>query len=392
MTRLKTRFFALSMSVLIALPALALDSQPVVEHGQGYKTWMAPKDAKLWRLETLLYRLRHKDKSWRNATSEQMGIEKATDRQKTVESLGIPKVRVGRSMHHPVIDEPVEVVTRRLGFEWRKHAILSFPAQGRREWFVVVLFQDSNDQDYWRPYQIFMFDTDPVAGLNFDWPDILDDAIPFMGVRHLDQNTAYGRAQVMSLFKYDEKRLRLTWQEVDTHWHAGKFAGNPTRMTQDLKFGNQRIERSLVQRQYLFMEREEWEAYKDTDPYRVVKGKERFSWNPLGFSFYHPEDELLKLKGNKVPEIRRQAARRLGLILKNRHKILEKAMQSDKDAMVRIQSALALEAIGDTRALPAIEKALKDWDEPDNVVEALEKARDTLMAIKEGKGTRASRD
>ena len=236
-----------------------------------------------------------------------------------------------------------------------------------------------------------MFDTDPAKGLNFDWPDILDDAIPMMAVRHLEQNATYGNMQVMSLFKFDERRLRLTWQETDDHWRAGKFTGTPTWTKQNLKFGNQRIERTLTQSQHLYTEGEEIERYIGEEPYRVLKGKEIFSWNPMGFSFYHAEDELLKLKSNSLPEIRRQAARRLGLILKTSHAILEQAMLSDKDAMVRIQSALAIAAIGDPEALKSVEKALTNWDEPDNVVQALRQAQSQLEAVRSGEAKKIVR-
>ena len=132
----------------LAVSAGALNPQPEVEQGDGYKTWMASKDARLWRLEELMHDLRKKDESWRNMVAESVGVRKVTDLDKTLDALGVPEVRIGRSLHFPRIEEPIRIETQRLGFEWRKHAVVSFPAQGRHSWFVVVMFQDSNEIHY----------------------------------------------------------------------------------------------------------------------------------------------------------------------------------------------------------------------------------------------------
>ena len=353
---------AILAAVLMPQQGRAIEPQPMVTSGDGWQTWMVPKDAKLWRLEALLQDLRRDEKKpFRDMDSEAAGIQTPSQREKVLRQLGIQPVRIGRSLHMPKIQSPIKVVTRRLGFEWRKQAILTMPVYGRHKWITVLFQQDSNDQRYWRPYQVFYFDTHAERGFNVDFPyilgdEILPDDIHFMAVRHSNKNDPKGRQQVLTLFKSDEKRMREVFQETDFHWMAGKFAGNPTWHSHKLVFGNQRIDRTITERQYLYMEAEEWEEYEGLDPYRTVTGKERFSWNPMSFSFYHAQDELEKLRDNKMPFIRRHAARRLGLILKNSHEILEKAMQDDKDAYVRMQAALAIESIGDINALPAVEK------------------------------------
>jgi len=118
-------------------------------------------------------------------------------------------------------------------------------------------------------------------------------------------------------------------------------------------------------------------------PYKTQHFKERFSWNPADFHFYDAVTELEKLVRDKHPEIRSQAARRLGFLLSTTHPHIEKAMLSDKDARVRIHCALALRSIGDPAALPSVMKGIENTEEDDTVKEALTAARETLEAAAE---------
>ena len=86
---------AFALAAVLPTDSRAISPQPVVEYAEGYKTWMAPKEAKRWRLETLLYELRQDN-------------DKLKD--KTLKQLGIARVRVGRNLLRPKIDEPVQVV------------------------------------------------------------------------------------------------------------------------------------------------------------------------------------------------------------------------------------------------------------------------------------------
>ena len=117
-------------------------------------------------------------------------------------------------------------------------------------------------------------------------------------------------------------------------------------------------------------------------PRRTFSFSESFSWTPQNFSFYDPAAELEKLALNKSPEVRRDAARRLGEILKTTHAQLEKSLLKDSDAYVRAQCALALENIGDPKALTALKKALNKYNDTDNAEGAYQRAFDRLSALK----------
>lgn len=357
----------------LAVPGRALDPLPEFWQGPGFKTWTIQADKPLLRLETVMHDLRLKD---------------AWNYPKVLDALGIQKVNTGRSRSWPDFVQPMHATTQFLGFERRKMAILSMPVRGRHQWYAVILRQEGNNEAYWRARQVFVFDTDPVEGFRQDFPDVNGEDIHFWMPRHLIQDHIYGRARVDSLFRWDERgRLRLTFQELADAYRPGKYQGQAERLQQILSFpGNQSIRRTLEIRSYPWMKREEWERYSSVDAPQVPAAKvftvrEDFVWNPVDFNFYGQEQELAKLVTHPSPYIRREAARRLGEHMKTTHPQLEKALLEDKDAYVRIQCALALQAIGDPAALPAVEKALKNWDEPDNVREALEAARQTLVAF-----------
>lgn len=350
----------------LASMARALDPLPVVLSGRGYKTWSLNQDGKLWRLEDLLHDLRSADRRVYTAT---------------LKDLGFLKERLGKIEKWPELEQPIEAKTSFLSFERRKLGVITAPIHGKHQWYLILLRQEGNDEAYWRPLQFFIFDTDPVEGLQIEFPDILGDDIRFLQVRHLGKDDIFGRAHSLALFRYDEKRLRLTWQEFDRYWRAGKFQGDPTRIEQSISFkGDQKFTRTLQVKSWPFLTREEFDKYEGTEPRKSWTVKERFVWNPIGYNFYGDIEELTKLVQHDSPLVRREAARRLGEVMTNTHPQLEKAVLKDKDAYVRMQAALSLGHIGDPKALPTIEKALKNWDEPDTMREAFEKARAALEA------------
>jgi len=356
-----------------ASPLAALDPLPDVQVGPGYSTWTIEADHPLLKLEDTLHDLRFTDR---------MNYEKA------LEALGIGKQDTERGNRaYPELIQPIEATAQFLGFERRKMAVLSAPVRGKHEWYAVVLRQEGSGEKYWRARQVFRFDTDPVEGFHQSFPDVNGEDIHFWMVRHLVQDGIDGRSRVDSLFRWDERgRLRLTFQELADAFHPARFQGEAIRLQQDLSFkGDQVIHRTLHIRTYPWMKREEWEQYRSVDApqapaAKVITAKEDFAWDPADFNFYGAEQELEKLVKHKDPRIRREAARRLGEHLKTTHPQLEAAMLKDKDAYVRMQAALALGAIGDPKALPAVEKALVNWDEPDTMREAYEQAEAQLKA------------
>jgi hypothetical protein len=364
----------------LAKPALALDPLPDVYQGPGYISWVLPQDAKLWAMEKLMERLRDPDMKARREAMKEIGFE---------------KIRVGRELFWPEIEQPIKVDTKWLGVDRRKEAIMTMPVRGRHAWVMILFRQDANDETYWRPFQFLKFDAEPVEGISVSYDDILGDEIFFVHVKHLAKDDIYGRRRVDSLFKFDEKQIRLTYQETDHFYRAGKFQGDPTRISQSLKFkGDQHLNRDIEVRTYPFMPDPEFEHYTDAQltPRRVQHAKESFAWDPQNFSFYDPEAELAKLVRNPSPWVRREAARRLGEIMKTTHPQLEGAMLHDHDAYVRAQAALALANIGDPKALPAVKKVLKHYDEPENLQEAYQIALDKLSAAKSAKSASASAD
>lgn len=374
MTRRASIFSLAFLAVLSLAPrAWSLDPVPVVEQRQGFKTWMIESDHPLLRLEDALHDLR------------------STDRrtyEKALLDLGLQKRLEGRSLEWPELEQPIEAKTSFLSFERRKLGIITAPLRGRHRWLAVILRQAGNNEAYWRASQVFEFETDPVEGYAQEFPDINGEDINFWLVKHLSKGDIYGHARVTSIFRFDEKRLRLVYHEAGQFWRAGKFQGEALHLNQTLVFkGDQKIVRKLELKSYPFMKREEFERYegvkaKEATPAKVTKVEESFAWNPVDFNFYQSEQELEKLVRHKSPLIRRDAARRLGENLKSTHPQLEEALLKDKDAYVRIQCALALEAIGDPAALPSVEKALLNYDEPDEVVEALHRAEAKLKAAK----------
>jgi hypothetical protein len=151
-----------------------------------------------------------------------------------------------------------------------------------------------------------------------------------------------------------------------------------------LAYGNQHIIRKATFKHYDYTQRAEDGRYLEAPydkPKRVDHYTERFSYNPVDFSFYDSLTELEKLVRGKNPELRVQAARRLGSLLSTSHPQLEKAMLKDKDARVRIEAALAIASIADPAALPAVRQGLANTDEDDTVKEALEKARLVLEPL-----------
>jgi hypothetical protein len=362
----------LSLSLCLAVPALALDPLPTVHQGPGYTNWTLEADRPLLKLETVLHDLRSPDRR---------------SYEKVVRDLGIQKLSTGRGLAFPEFVQPIAASAQFLGFERRKMAILSLPLRGKHRWYAVLLRQEGNGEAYWRARQVFAFDTDPVEGYSQSFPDINGEDIHFWMVRHLAKENIYGRGRVDSVFKWDERgRLRLTWQEIADAFRPARFQGQAQRLQHELTFkGDQVIRRKLLVKTYPWMKREEWEQYKAVDAPEVPAAKvltveESFAWDPADFNFYGLQQELDKLEKHKSPWVRREAARRLGEHLKSTHPVLETALLSDKDAYVRIQSALAIEAIADPAALPAVEKALVNWDEPDEVREALERAKGRLEA------------
>ena len=369
------RIAGLVLMLALSAGARALDPLPDVYHGAGYISWQVRADAPLWRMETLLERLRDPN---------------IADRRKAMHDIGYEQGRVGRELMWPEITQPIKVEEKWLGIERRKLAVLTAPVKGSHAWTMVIFRQDSNDEAYWRPFQFLKFDTEPTEGLVVDFPDINGELIYFMQVKHVVKDDVYGWRKVDSIFKFDEKQLRLTYQEPYDYYRNGKFQGDPLRLSQKLTFkGDQRIRRELTIKTYPFMPGPDFYNYEEHNvkPRHTEKASERFSWDPQNFSFYNPIDELEKLVGNKSAFVRREAARRLGEVLKTTHPQLEKAMLTDKDAYVRSQCALALENIGDVAALPSVEKALKKYDEPETMEEAYQRAFDRLSALKAAQPT-----
>jgi hypothetical protein len=358
--------------ILGASPLLALDPLPDVEQGPGYVTWTLEADRPLVKLEDVMERLRGGD--------ERRYLE-------ALGQLGIKKELAGRELAWPRLIQPIKAEAQFLSFERRKLAVLTAPIEGRHKWYAVILRQEGNEEAYWRARQVLVFDTDPVDGYHQGFPDILGDDVRFWQVDHVMQDDIYGRARVSTIFRWDERgRARRTFQEMADTWRAGKFIGEAQRLKQELVFkGDQKIVRRLTVKTYPWMKREEWERYSgvkppEAAPAKVVELKESFAWDPADFDFYGAEQELTKLVRDKSPLIRRDAARRLGEHLKTAHPQLVAALQKDKDDKVRIQVALALAAIGDPSALPAVEAALRNVEEPDQVREALLQAQAALKA------------
>ena len=358
----------------LAATARALDPLPDVLVEPGFRTWTLEGDRPLVKLEDAVAGLRSRD---------------AITHARTLEALGIKKEMEGREPAVPDIDTPVEATAQFLGFERRKMAVITAPVRGHHLWYAVILRQEGGGEAYWRARQVFIFDTDPVEGYSQSFPDILGDDIRFWQVNHIIKDDVYGRARVSSLLKYDDVgRMRLTFQEMSDGYRTAKFQGQALRLTQDLVFkGDQTIVRRIELRTYPWMKREEFEHYlgvkpEDAVPAKVEKLRETFTWDPADFSFYGAAQELEKAVRNPSPYIRAEAVRRLGEHLKTSHPQLAELVYKDKDPMVRIQAALALEAIGDPAALPAINKALLNWDESDDVREALQDAKDSLESVK----------
>jgi hypothetical protein len=369
---------ALSIALLTAAPLAALDPRPVVQQGPGFSTWTLEADRPLVKLEDALHDLRFKDRR---------------NRIKAMEALGIGKQWNGRGMAYPELVQPMAATAQFLGFERRKMAVLSAPVRGKHSWYAVVLRQEGSGEAYWRARQVFRFDSDPVEGYSQSFPDVNGEDIHFWMVRHLGQDGIAGRVRVDSLFRWDERgRLRLTWQEQADSYRPARFQGQALRLQHVLEFpGDQSIRRRVDLSTYPWMKREEWEKYTSVDApdapaAKVETVRERFAWNPVDFNFYGAEQELDKLTKHRSPYVRREAARRLGETLKSSHPYLEQALLKDKDAYVRVQAALALEAIGDPAALPALERALQNWDEPDTMREAYERAQASLLKVRDAAG------
>jgi hypothetical protein len=357
-------------------PLLALDPLPDVQKGRGYTTWTLESDHPMVKLEDVLHDLRSADRR---------------TYLKMLDALGIKQELRGREMAYPELVQPVDAQARFLGFERRKMAVVTAPVRGKHRWYAVILRQEGQGEAYWRARQVYTFDTDPVEGYSQKFPDILGDDIRFYQVRHIVQDDIYGRARVDSIFRYDERgQLRMTFQEMADAYRPAKFQGEALRLDQQLVYkGDQTIVRKLTLKYYPWMKREEWDRYEgvtptEAKPAKVLKVEERFAWDPAEFNFYGGEQEIEKLVTAKSPYIRRDAARRLGEHLKTAHPQLQEAVWKDKDPLVRMQSALALEAIADPAALPAVEKALLNYDEPDEVREAQERALKRLEAAKAG--------
>jgi hypothetical protein len=360
----------LALFLILPVAGISLEPPVQVQQGLGFRTWMAPKAAKLWRLERLMYELRLTDPQLRD---------------RAIEELGFLKVRTGRLLALPEFQEPWKSEQTQLSFNNRKLMVLTVPHVARLKWAAAVFVQEGMDQSYWKPVQLFEFDTDPVPGIQIQYPDILSDGMKEMAVRHLVKDDVYGNREVVSIFKWDERgpdaRLQLTWQETDQQYRAGKMQGKPAWIAQKLKFGNQRIERTVTLKTYANTQEGEFSRYQNMSPLKTESWSERFSWNPLQFTFYDPQTELEKLATHKSELIRREAARRLGSLLSTSHPQLVKAVTKDKSAYVRIQAALALSEIGDKGPLPVLEKAAENTNEDDTVREAIRKAADHLESL-----------
>lgn len=356
----------ISLTLLGVQTLFALDPLPVVEVQPGYRTWTLESSHPRYKLERLMADLRSRD-AWTHEAA--------------LKGAGFEKERVHTDLRWPRFEEPMQVVTKFMSFERRKLALLTVPAEGRTRWYMIALRQEGQGEDYWRPVQAFVFDTDVADGLGLDFADINGEQTFFPIVRHLATTSVQGRGQVDSLLRYDEKRFRLTFQEFAKLTRPGSLQGEALRMSHKLEFpGDQHIVRTIKMETFPFMRDEEFEGYEGVRPETAKPSKvktvtERFAWNPLGYNFYDPAQELEKLVRASSPVVRRDAAKRLGEALKTTHPQIETAMRRDKDPYVRMQAALAIAAIGDPKALPSVEKALLNYDEPDTVREALEKAR-----------------
>jgi hypothetical protein len=376
----RNAFLSVAFLGLLALApkAWSIDPLPVIEQGPGFKTWTVESHHPLLRLEDVLEALRSPDRRIYEGALNDLGLMKRLE---------------GRELAWPELEQPIEAKTSFLSFERRKLAIISAPLRGRNHWLAVILRQEGNNEAYWRAVQCFEFDTDPVEGYTQEFPDINGEDINFWLVHHIAKDDIYGRARVTSIFKYDEKRLRLVFHEASDFYRGAKFLGQALKLDQELVFkGNQKILRKLTLKTYPFMKREEFDKYEgvqpgEATPAKVQKVEESFAWNPVDFNFYQDDQELEKLVRSKSPLIRRDAARRLGEHMKTTHPQLEAAMLKDKDAYVRIQCALAIASIGDPAALPSVKKALLNYDEPDNVREALQMAEDKLTAVQSAQPT-----
>lgn len=371
------RSAALFFVALLALAgsAWALDPLPDVVQGPGFRSWTLQADQPLVKLEDAMADLRTGD---------------AFRHGRMLKALGFIEEDRGRGeVAYPEFSEPIAVTAQFLGFERRKLAVLTAPVVGRHRWYAVLLRQDGSGEAPWRAFQVFVFDTAPERGLVQDFPDVLGDDIRFWEVRHLVQDDIYGRVEVASLFRYDEEgRMRLTFQEPSDAYITAKFLGRSLRLRQTLVFkGDQRIVRRLELDSYPWMRRQEFEHYLDVPPAEAAPSEvthltEAFSWDPADFDFYNDEQELQKLYHAPSQYIRRDAARRLGERLKTVPRRMADAVWRDKSPLVRIQVALALAAIGDPSALPAVDKALRNWNEDDTVVQALKLAKTRLEQAK----------
>jgi hypothetical protein len=266
--------------------------------------------------------------------------------------------------------------------------VLTAPYQGGLQNVLVIFTRDGNDQQYWKPWQIFEFDTDPAQGLQVSYPDILSEGIHQLAVRHQVKDDIYGNREVVTIFKDDERggerQMLPVWQETVEAFRSGKFEGDPQWMSATLAYGDQHITRKVTSKHYDYTLRAEDVRYLEAPydkPKRVDHYTERFSYNPADFSFYDSLTELEKLVRAKSPELRVQAARRLGSLLSTTHPQLEKAMLKDKDARVRIEAALALATIADPAALASVRKGLANTEEDDTVKEALERAEAVLEPL-----------
>jgi hypothetical protein len=370
---IRRTLLAALLTALLPLSAFCLPEHPVVLKGLGYRTWMAPTDAKAWQMESLVYELRQKNETLRTQALGELGFE---------------RTRVDRTLMWRAWAEPIKVEQSWLGFERRTLAVMTAPYQGGLQQVLIVFTRQGDDQQYWKPWQIFEFDTDPAQGLQVSYPDILSDGIHELAVRHQVKGDIYGSREVVTVFKNDERggerQLLPVWQETVEAFRSGKFEGDPQWMSATLAYGNQHIIRKATFKHYDYTQRAEDGRYLEAPydkPKRVDHYTERFSYNPVDFSFYDSLTELEKLVRGKNPELRVQAARRLGSLLSTSHPQLEKAMLKDKDARVRIEAALAIASIADPAALPAVRQGLANTDEDDTVKEALEKARLVLEPL-----------
>src|SRR5258708_7224512 len=117
-------FLAAVFAGLASGPGLkALQPLPDIYEGPGYISWQVHEDAEIWRMETLLERLRDPD---------------LKEREKAMLEIGFEKFRVGRSLMMPEIIQPIHVDMKWLGIERRRHAILSLPIKGKAAWVLIA--------------------------------------------------------------------------------------------------------------------------------------------------------------------------------------------------------------------------------------------------------------